>query len=129
MSQDLAKKWERLKTFLDMVPIERDDSSFHLETVNAGKVECHGLLDNDHLKMDWVLLGSSVETRWTIQDRGINFLVNKGALELHFRLNERVHFKPLSIQQSLRIPAGIPFMLRTYEKKCSILLISAAEEV
>jgi len=123
----LTKKWKQLRDYLEMIPIEQDNS-FRLEAVNGRTVSCLGLLNNDEFKMDWVALDSSVETRWVIQDHGINFLVSAGSLEIRYRLNDNVHTKPLASEQSVRIPPGVPFQLVTYEKKCSVLLISKGDK-
>ncbi len=127
MERTLIKKWNRLKEYLEMIPVPQDNS-FRIEAINSAEIESHGLMNNDILRMDWVFMGKSVETRWTIQDKGIHFLVNQGKLDLHFRLNDNIHIKHLSVQQSIRIPPGIPFMLKTYEVSCSLLLISSKEK-
>lgn len=117
----------RLYEYLEMIPIEQKNS-FRLEAVNGSEISCLGLLDNKEIKMDWVKIDSSVETRWTIQDRGINFMVNDGNIDVRFRLNDNVHSKSLHSEQSVRIPPGVPFQLVTYEKQCSIILISRGDK-
>jgi mannose-6-phosphate isomerase-like protein (cupin superfamily) len=78
--------------------------------------------------MDQVQMGENVESRWMFQDKDIHFMIFSGAIDLHFRLNENIHVKHLSTNQSLRIPSGVPFMLKTYEIGGSILLISILQQ-
>lgn len=123
MTDKLTEAWTQLKDFLDMTPIDRAES-FKIQAVNNGRVVCHGMLKNQDIQMDHLQMGDSVETRWMIKDTDMHFLVFKGFVELYFRADENIHCQKLSHKQSLRIPAGVPFMLRTYESKCKILLIS-----
>lgn len=124
---ELDLVYEKLLAYLEIMPVKQK-SNFKIEAVNNGAISINGLMDNSALKMDQVNIDSSVETRWTIQNKSIQFVIYKGDVDLHFRLNENVHVKHLSVTQSLRIPLGIPFMLKTFEKNCSVLLISATED-
>lgn len=123
MNDALKKAWQQLRDMLDMVPIEQA-RSFAIEAVNAGNLVATGLIKNDDLRMDHLALGDSVETRWVIQDVDIHFLVFQGCVDVHFRLNNNIHIKNLTKKMSLRVPAGIPFMLRTCESRAKILIIS-----
>lgn len=126
MCKKLEQKWEELKEYLDMIPVEQNNS-FRLESVNDRDVKCKGLLHNSEIRMDWVVLESSAKTRWVIQDCGITFMMNRGVLEIRFRLNDTIHSKFLRNEQSVRIPKGVPFQLITYEESCSVLLISSGD--
>lgn len=106
-----------------MIPTEQEHF-FRIEGVSGMGVSCLGLLNNAELVMDWVSIDSSIETRWAIQNRGISFMVARGSMEVRFRLNDNIHSKNLNVEQSIRIPPGVPFQLVTFEKNCSVLLIS-----
>lgn len=127
MEELLKKAFFDLKNLLDMIPITQDQT-IKIEAVSGGDLTCHGMLNNGILQMDQLQMGANVETRWMFQNRDIHFMIFSGSVDLHFRLNENVHIKHLSVKQSLRIPAGVPFMLKTYESGGSILLISIRGE-
>jgi len=127
MDSDLVQKCDALIQQLEMIPVKQP-CSFPLTAVNGDSCSVFGLMNNKFITMDQVLLGDNVETRWTFQASDIHFFVFTGSLEIHFRLNKNLHNKILQSKQSLRIMSGIPFMLKTFEQKCGILLISPMEE-
>ena len=123
MAVQLKKALKELQTVLEMIPIDQEHS-FKLQAINGGDLTCYGMLRNKHLQMDQVQMSANVESRWMFQNKDIHFMIFYGSVDLHFRLNENIHIKHLSTSQSLRIPTGVPFMLKTYEVGGSILLIS-----
>lgn len=123
MNDDLKKAWQQLKDVLDMVPVERR-RSFQIEAVNGRDLTATGLIRNEDIRMDHLFMGDNVETRWVIQDVDVHFLVFRGMVDLHFKLNDNIHIKHLHAKFSLRVPQGVPFMLKTYESACKILIIS-----
>lgn len=127
MTDELKRAWKQLKDVLDMVPIERA-RSFNIEAINNGPLVATGLIKNDDIRMDHLTMGDNTETRWTFQNVDVHFLVFSGKVDLHFRLNDNVHIKHLAPKFSLRVPAGIPFMLKTYENGCKALIISIVGE-
>ena len=120
---ELKSVFSELQNLLEMIPIKQKQS-FDIKAVNNGELSCHGMLNTECLQMDHLKLGIGVETIWMFQDKDVHFLIFQGIVNLHFRLNENIHKKHLDTKQSLRIPSGIPFMLKTYEQKASLLLIS-----
>lgn len=127
MEGQLKRALVELQNALEMIPVTQEQS-FKLQAINGGDLSCYGMLRNDRLKMDQVQMGANVESRWMFQDKDIHFMIFSGAIDLHFRLNNNIHTKHLVTSQSLRIPSGVPFMLKTYEIGGCVLLISITGE-
>ena len=120
---DLKTAFLELRDLLSLVPVATSQS-FNIQGTNNLGVDIIGVLHNDAFSLDRMQIDPSTETRWTIQQRDIHFIVLKGSVMLRFKLNDNIHDKPLNKKQSLRIPAGIPFMLKTFEQDAVLLLIS-----
>lgn len=126
MEQKLKEAWKELKDLLRTIPIKQN-KTFTIEAVNGGNISYHHVLGNDLFQMEDLRLGTNVETRWMFHNKDINFMVIMGMVDLHFRLNDNIHIKHLRRNQTIRIIAGIPFMLKTYEEDSNVLLISTKE--
>jgi len=123
MNQDLRQAFVELKDLLSLVPVSKEQS-FHIEAVNGAGVSVTGVIHNAAFSLDRLTMDASKDTKWTIQPRDIHFIVLSGSVLLRFKLKDNIYNKPLNIKHSLRIPTGIPFMLKTYEQDTAMLLIS-----
>jgi len=102
MEGQLKRALAELQNVLEMIPVQQEQS-FKLQAINNGQLSCHGMLRTNYLRMDQVRMGENVESRWMFQDKDIHFMIFSGAIDLHFRLNDNIHVKHLTTNQS-RLP-------------------------
>lgn len=119
---ELSKLHLKLTKLIQELPVT-DRASINIETVNNAPITICGINNIPGLCIDLVSIGPSISTRWVIQDRNLSFMISKGGILLRFKAKENIYKQYLKAEQSILMPAGTPFMLRTEEKKCSMLII------